>query len=363
MTHFLAQCFSNAAVLGTTGYGRITDLKKTQYTTPPAAIIQEMLAALRCDHVATVALEVSSHGLSQHRLDLVDIDIAVFTNLSRDHLDFHGSMADYAAAKKRLFSFDSLRGAIVNSDDALGQEILRDHAKSYSMLSYSMSSRADICVHALEWMSHGCTVDIETPWGRDQFVIPLLGRFNIENCLAVIGVLGLMDVPFERMPRMIASLQPPKGRMECYSKLGKPTAIVDFAHTPDALLQVLSALREHCTGRLYCVFGCGGDRDQGKRALMGSVASDHSDAVFITNDNPRTEDPQSIVAMICSGIDQGKESRVILNRRAAILAALECAAPGDIVLIAGKGHEVEQILADKILQFSDGEVVKETLDL
>ncbi|PHQ81534.1 MAG: hypothetical protein COB66_01835 [Coxiella sp. (in: Bacteria)] len=313
--------------------------------------------------VAFVAMEVSSHALSQGRVNGTEFDIAVFTNLTQDHLDYHGDMARYAAAKKRLFDCDTLRGGVVNIDDPIGQEIVAEKSSRYTMITYAMHQPADVMAHDIQCVEAGFKVDVETPWGRSVFDVPLLGHFNIYNCLAVIGVLGLLQVPFESMPSLIAQLQPPPGRMEVYSTPDSATIVVDFAHTPDALKQALLTLRSNCDGRLVCVFGCGGDRDQDKRIEMGRVASALCDGVIVTNDNPRNEDPRGIADAICEGIDQNKLMCIELDRRLAIRKAITLAGKDDLILIAGKGFESEQIIGDKVLPFNDGIVVKETLDL
>lgn len=360
-SYFIAQCLSETAVLGTTGYGRLNQLKKLAHTTPMAADIQRILRELIDSGFASVAMEVSSHALDQHRVVGVDYDMAVFTNLSRDHLDFHGDMAHYAEAKKKLFSWPTLQSAIVNSDDLIGQEIMREHEGRYSLLTYSMHHQADISVLDIQPIQKGFRVDVQTPWGRATFCIPLLGLFNIQNCLAVIGVLGCMGVSLADIVSKIAHLKSAPGRMEVIAKTDVPTVVIDFAHTPDALEQTVSALRDHCKGALYCVFGCGGNRDPGKRPLMGAIASRFCDHVIITNDNPRHENPEAIAASIAQAVDPLKLSAVILDRREAIIRALEMASVNDVILIAGKGHEDYQIVGDDVLPFNDGVVVRELL--
>lgn len=361
ISYFIAQCLPETAVLGTTGYGKLNQLKKLAHTTPMAADVQRILHELVAQGFTSVAMEVSSHALDQHRVIGVDYDIAVFTHLSRDHLDFHGDMVHYAEAKKKLFSWPTLKAAIINSDDPIGQEIVKEHDGHYSLLTYSMHHEADISVLNIQPIQKGFMVDIQTPWGRATFHIPLLGLFNIQNCLAVIGVLGCMDVSLRDMVPQIAQLKSAPGRMEVMTQSDAPTVVIDFAHTPDALQQTLLALRDHCQGDLYCVFGCGGNRDPGKRPLMGAIASNFCDHVIITNDNPRHEDPEAIAASIAQAVDPLKLSAVIFDRREAIMWALEMASARDVILIAGKGHEDYQIIGDEVLPFNDGVVVRELL--
>lgn len=358
VTYFLAQCLEDTAVLGTTGYGDIAHLHTSSFTTPMASDVQRILSELVDQDFQTVAMEVSSHALVQHRVAAVNFDIAVFTNLSRDHLDYHPSMEDYAEAKWQLFSFPSLRYAIFNIDDAVGAQFAKRSQQS-SVLTYAIEKPADICVRQLQIVADGYYVDVLTPWGDAQMHIPLIGRFNISNCLATIAVLGVQGIPLKETAEKILALKPPPGRMQTFNKPNQPLVVVDYAHTPDALLHALQALREHCLGKLICVFGCGGDRDTGKRKLMGQVASQYGDMIIITNDNPRSEDPQQIAAMIGEGVD--KPFQVILNRHDAIKSAILQANPQDCILIAGKGHENYQIIGNQLRPFSDSLIVSDCL--
>lgn len=361
VSYFIAQCLPKTAVLGTTGYGELTQLQKLAFTTPMAADVQRILRELVDEQFTSVAMEVSSHALDQHRVAGVDYDIAVFTNLSRDHLDFHGDMLHYARAKKKLFSWATLQAAVVNVDDPIGREIADEHSGRYTLFTYSLRNKADIYATRVDHARDGFWVDVQTPWGQDRFHIPLLGLFNIHNCLAVMGVLGSMGVSLSDMKPAIAQLKSAPGRMELISTSGMPTVIVDFAHTPDALEKTLVAIREHYQGSLYCVFGCGGDRDPGKRPLMGAIASRLSDHVIITNDNPRHENPDTIAKAIGQSVDLNKLEGFILDRRAAISYAIDRALPDDVIVIAGKGHEDYQIMGDDVLSFNDSMVVKELL--
>lgn len=360
VSYFIAQCLDNTAVLGTTGYGTLEHIQKLSYTTPMAPQLQEILKELRDSAVKCVAMEVSSHALAMHRVAGIEFDIAVFTNLSQDHLDFHKTMQDYAAAKKMLFDWPTLKYAVVNSDDAVGEEIVQG-GHAYPILTYGIYHQADIYAENIRPLPEGFSFVLHTPWGKANCVVPLLGEFNIANCLAVVGVLGIMGLTLDDIVQKISQLKPPPGRMQLYRAKGMPCIAIDFAHTPDALEKALVSLRRHCPGKLYVVFGCGGDRDTAKRAVMGKVASIVADYVLVTNDNPRHEAPQQIADMICAGIDKDKLLEVQLDRGLAIKRALAQATAQDLVLIAGKGHEAYQIVGDKMLPFSDSAVVMEQL--
>ncbi len=365
ITYFLAQCLENSAVIGTTGYGTLGALKKLNYTTPMAVDVQRMLAEFLNEKCQVVAMEVSSHGLEQHRIEGVEFNTAVFTNLTRDHLDYHGDMYAYAEAKKKLFRRPSLKYAVINLDDPVGRDIAQEISAKVQVLGYSLNahSGAQVYLHTITCLSEGFLCDISMPSGRATIKLPLLGRFNVANALAVIGVLSCLELSSAEITQRVSSLHCPPGRMEIFHRPPWATVIVDFAHTPDALEKALVAVREHCSGRLYCVFGCGGDRDVGKRPMMGKIASELSDEVIITNDNPRHEDPSHIADQIMAGISKGASCSVILDRRTAIIAALKKARSDDVILIAGKGHENFQIIGDTLLHFNDSEVVAEVVEL
>ncbi len=360
VTYFLAQCLEQAAILGTTGYGDIAALQASVFTTPMATDVQRILYELVDQGYQHVAMEVSSHALVQHRVEAVDFDIAVFTNLSRDHLDYHPSMEDYAEAKWQLFTVPSVRYAIFNIDDPVGAQFAQRRLQS-SVLTYAIEKPADICVKQLQIVADGYRCKVLTPWGEAQIHIPLIGCFNILNALATIAVMGIRGIPLDEIAEKISMLKPPPGRMQTIKKPDRPLVVIDYAHTPDALLQALQALREHCQGQLFCVFGCGGDRDTGKRELMGQVASNYADVIIITNDNPRTEDPQQIADMICQGAND--KATILLDRRTAIEYAIAEAQPQDCVLIAGKGHEDYQIIGSETRPFSDNKIVSDFISL
>jgi UDP-N-acetylmuramoyl-L-alanyl-D-glutamate--2,6-diaminopimelate ligase len=327
-------------------------LAHATHTTPDAITLQGLLAHYRDTGAQGVAMEVSSHGLDQGRVDGVAFDVAVFTNLSRDHLDYHGDMASYAAAKSRLFRWPGLKWAVLNQDDDLGAELTSElRGGPVKVIGYGLKSgdlRAETC-HADRL---GLRLEIVSPWGRGELVSPLLGEFNAYNLLAALGALLAGDVPLADALDALGRVHPAAGRMQRVDGPEDcPTVIVDFAHTPDALEKVLAALKPLTSGRLVCVFGCGGGRDTGKRPLMGAAVASLADAAIVTSDNPRNEDPAHIVAGILAGMPPGQT--VMLDRRAAIRAAILEAGPEDIVILAGKGHEDYQEIHGVKHPFSD----------
>lgn len=364
-THWIAQALSAnhvlCGVMGTLGVGFPNQLTPTGYTTPDPVLLQAALAQLREHGANAVALEVSSHALVQERLNGMQFDVAVFTQLSRDHLDYHGDMKNYADAKKRLFAWPDLKAAVMNIDDPIGAEWATHFAMEYPVITYSLKNK-DALIYAsdIQPQSNGFSVAVKTPWGKGTFDLPFLGQFNVSNALAVLGVLGHFDLPLQHALESLSSLKPVPGRMEIHGGEDGPTVVVDYSHTPDALKNALEALREHCSGQLWCVFGCGGDRDPGKRPQMAEAAEVYSDHVIITNDNPRTESPESIVNDIMAGFSSIKPV-VETDRAKAIAVAIREAQAGDVILIAGKGHEDYQIVGEKMLPFSDSEQVKQQL--
>jgi UDP-N-acetylmuramoyl-L-alanyl-D-glutamate--2,6-diaminopimelate ligase len=324
----------------------------TGMTTPDAVSLQALLADYRDRGAAGVAMEVSSHGLDQGRVEGVAFDVAVFTNLTRDHLDYHGDMASYAAAKARLFQWPGLRAAVLNADDELGASLVEQmRGGAARVLSYGLKV-GDLRAERCQADRLGLQLEIVSPWGRGTLNSPLLGEFNAYNLLAVLGALLVSDVPLAAALTALEKLRPVAGRMQrVAAEASAPTVIIDFAHTPDALDKVLSALKPLTTGRLICVFGCGGGRDTGKRPLMGAAVAAHADQAIVTSDNPRNEDPAQIIAGILAGMPP--DQTVILDRRAAIRAAILAAAPADIVVLAGKGHEDYQEIHGIKHPFSD----------
>ncbi|MGC4029870.1 MAG: UDP-N-acetylmuramoyl-L-alanyl-D-glutamate--2,6-diaminopimelate ligase [Steroidobacteraceae bacterium] len=360
----LTACGRAAAYLGTLGAGFGGTLVAGELTTPDAVTVQRRLAAFRDLGARAVAMEVSSHSLAQQRVAAVQFRATVFTNLTRDHLDFHGDMQRYGAAKASLFEREDVRLRVFNIDDPFGAQLAarpayRDRI-SCSRRGARAGQRRYVNAAAMRFSRDGMQFTLDSSFGSAEVRAPLVGAFNVDNLLAVLAVLLGSDVPLQQAVDAVAQLAAPAGRLESFCAAGRPLAVVDYAHTPDALEQVLLALRQHCAGRLICVFGCGGDRDRGKRPQMGAVAARAADQVILTDDNPRTEDPRVIVADIAAGMPAGSAT-VVHDRRTAILQAVAMAGPQDVVLVAGKGHETCQIVGGERLPFSDQRVVREAL--
>ena len=363
--YLLAQCLgrlkSDAAYIGTLGWGHVGALETGTHTTPDVVSVHRQLAALRARGVREVAMEVSSHALDQGRVDAVRFHSAAFTNLTRDHLDYHGSMRDYGAAKARLFAFADLQQAIVNVGDAFGRELAMEHGGRSPLTAVWVGGAgsgwlADRSLHVEEVTLdlRGISLALGGSFGERRVTTHLLGRFNAENSVVVLACLLALGVTLDAAIRALGECSAPPGRMEVIesANASRPVTVIDYAHTPDALAKALGALREHCRGSLWCVFGCGGDRDAGKRPMMGAVADELADEIIVTDDNPRSEDPQAITAGIVAGIARHRP-RVIHDRGAAIAAALAAAAASDLVLIAGKGHEDYQLYGTSRRSFSD----------
>jgi UDP-N-acetylmuramoyl-L-alanyl-D-glutamate--2,6-diaminopimelate ligase len=359
-THLLAQVLdqpdARCGLIGTLGCGFPGELDPSLHTTPDAVSVHRLMAELVSANSKTVCMEVSSHALDQARVAGVAFDIAVFTNLTRDHLDYHGDMDAYAAAKARLFDFPHLKAAVINQDDTFGHELIQRTRDRVKVLSFGLCG-GDVQALSVQPSTDGLALSVSTPIGEAQLRSPLLGRFNASNLLAVLSVLLVAGVPLAEAAGALAQAQPVAGRMERFGgSNGQPLVVVDYAHTPDALEKVLQALREHTQGGLVCVFGCGGDRDRGKRALMGRIAERLADVVILTNDNPRHEDPVAILREIAAGMQSAPS--VVPDRAQAIRAALSEAHGGDIVLVAGKGHEDYQQFGDQRLPYSDRDTVR-----
>jgi UDP-N-acetylmuramoyl-L-alanyl-D-glutamate--2,6-diaminopimelate ligase len=370
-SQFLAQALHSeehpCGVIGTLGNGLVDRLTPGTHTTPDAVALQQCLAELRDAGARSVTLEVSSHALDQGRVVGVNFTAAVFTNLSRDHLDYHGDMAAYGQAKLRLFHAPELRYAVVNGDDEFSKVILATLGSEVTAVSYGLGAAVAADVphvqgKVVRLAREGLVMTVSTPWGEGELCSPLLGRFNVLNLLAVLATLLVSGTPLVEALQRLARVRSVSGRMECFGGDDhQPLVVVDYAHTPDALQQVLTALREHCRGRLWCVFGCGGDRDRGKRSLMGAVAAHLADRLIITDDNPRSEEPSRIVADILDGIDDKEAAAVIHDRGAAIGAAIAQSGVNDVVLVAGKGHETTQQIGENKLPFRDQAAVQRFL--
>jgi UDP-N-acetylmuramoyl-L-alanyl-D-glutamate--2,6-diaminopimelate ligase len=306
-------------------------------------------------------MEVSSHALDQGRVNAVAFDLAVFTNLTRDHLDYHGTMHAYGAAKERLFAWPGLDAAIINVDDAFGRA-LASRANAPTLIRYGVDREdADVAASAIETTTRGLRFHLKTPWGEGEIATRLLGRFNVSNLLAVAACLGRLGFAFDAIRDALAALDPVSGRMNRIGGDPLPLVVVDYAHTPDALEQALTSLRAHVAGTLVCVFGCGGERDAGKRPQMGAIAEALADIVIVTDDNPRGEDGNTIVDEIVSGFENPERATVERDRRRAISLAIHAAHAGDIVLIAGKGHEPYQEIGGVRYPFDDLAVARDVL--
>ncbi|HVY53964.1 MAG TPA: UDP-N-acetylmuramoyl-L-alanyl-D-glutamate--2,6-diaminopimelate ligase [Gammaproteobacteria bacterium] len=358
-THFLAQALSSygalCGIIGTLGSGLLGSLQNTLMTTPDTVTLQRMFAEFVKQNARYVAMEVSSHSLDQKRIEGVEFTVGIFTNLTQDHLDYHGTMADYGAAKKKLFTDYALKHAIINIDDAFGRELQAD-LPTDQVISYSINNhKAQIYTREVSFDIAGVRAYVVTPWGEGQLNAPLIGEFNLSNVLAVLGALGALGLPLEAVLAAMMHLKSAPGRMQILGGGSKPTVIIDYAHTPDALEKTLLALRKHCQGKLYCVFGCGGDRDKGKRPLMGAIAEAHADHVVLTSDNPRHENPHGIIQEILVGLKSPNRVFVQEDRSKAIQEVIQCAAQGDYVLIAGKGAETYQQIGDEKRPFNDCE--------
>jgi UDP-N-acetylmuramoyl-L-alanyl-D-glutamate--2,6-diaminopimelate ligase len=370
--HYLAQALSaelKCGIIGSLGAGFPGELAESTHSTPDAVSLQEILSMLRGEGARAVAMEVSSHALAQERTAGVRFDFGVFTNLSRNHLDYHGDMERYAEAKRQLFRMPGLRWAVLNLDDPLSREIAGDlpHGTRVAYFSLERDARrpanCDLWVRASDAkaLPRGLYLRLATSAGMGELSLDLLGRFNAANLLAVLCVMLARGLPLERAVRQVARVTGPPGRMECFGGDGLPLVVVDYASTPDALEQVLGNLGEHARGRIHCVFGCGGERDPGKRPLMGAIAERLSDRVTLTDDNPRGEDGSSIVDQVIAGMEQPDRACIERQRALAIRLAIATAAEQDLVLIAGKGHETTQDMGELKIHFSDRAQVLQVL--
>lgn len=368
VAHALVTLGRAAGVIGTLGNGPVSQMAPTSNTTPDAVMVNALLWQMQQAGVNAIAMEASSHGLVQGRLDGLTIHTGVITNLSRDHLDYHGSMEAYRDAKALLAQHPSLRCLIVNADDPVVAGMARlAHANCRIMMfSLDPQSSADIKAESVNFSTKGLVLNVVVGAERSQIESQLVGEFNAANLLAALAALLSLGFELRAACKALASVAPVAGRMQVVvasEAAGQPAVVVDFAHTPDALEKVLVALRRHCKGALWCVFGCGGDRDVGKRPLMGSVAARYADRVIVTSDNPRSERPARIIADIVKGIPVGVGFEIIEDRTEAIRFAIANAASIDMVLLAGKGHEDYQEVAGVKHPFSDVDVASHMLAL
>lgn len=359
----LAQAYDllgqRAAYVGTLGQGQVQALEPLANTTPDALCLQQFFHEYQQSGIQHVCMEVSSHALSQGRVDHIDFTQAIYTNLSHEHLDYHHTMLSYANAKAILFAMPSLKWAIINHDDAYSQLMTKALHNTCKKLTYGLQDGCD--VQAVNWQISmlGSQLEVVSPWGRHDVRVNLLGKFNIYNSLAVFTSLLANGVAVSDVIQVMGKLKASPGRMEVVSQ--KPCVIVDYAHTPDALENVLSTLGQLKKGRLGVVFGCGGDRDKTKRPMMGKIASQHADFVIVTSDNPRSEEPARIVDEIAEGFLPSIQAVKIVDREQAIHQALNMAEDDDILLIAGKGHEAYQQIGKDRFVFSDQDVVRKLL--
>jgi UDP-N-acetylmuramoyl-L-alanyl-D-glutamate--2,6-diaminopimelate ligase len=352
-----------AAVIGTLGNGLVGERTEARNTTPDPIVLQRLLADYLRRGARGVAMEVSSHGLHQERVAGIRYDVAVFTNLTRDHLDYHGTMDAYAESKYRLFAARGLRHAVINLDDEWGARFAARLADGgLGVMTYGTRGSPRLLASNIRLSEAGVRFDVASEWGNGHVEAAVLGAFNVSNVLAVLGALIGAGIGFEPALGAVSALRPVAGRLERVGGGAAPLVVIDYAHTPDALEKALEALRPSVSAghRLFCVFGCGGDRDPGKRPIMGEAAARLADHVIVTSDNPRSESPRAIIDEVMGGILDG-EVEAIEDRQVAIFAALHQARAGDIVLVAGKGHEAYQEIAGHRHAFSDREVAAAAL--
>lgn len=365
-SHFIAQALVHdtaCGVIGTMGWGFLSDLQTSSHTTPDVITCHSWLSALLQKNSQAVAMEVSSHALDQRRVDNIHFDCAVFTNLSHEHLDYHGDLENYAAAKTKLFTVESVKSAIINADDELGQKLLKELPAKLTILSYGIlteNNKPDIFADDIRQTASGLIFTLHTPAGSAVVNNHIYGLFNVYNLLATAGVLFSKNFTIEDIANRLSNLKPIDGRLSIINLSEQPTVVIDYAHTPDALEEVLKSLQQHFSNEIWCVFGCGGNRDKDKRPLMGQVAQRLANHVVVTSDNPRNESAADIINEIIAGIDA---SNIVVkeDRREAIKFALENASRNDIVLIAGKGHETYQQIGDKQFDFNDAQIAKAIL--
>ena len=350
-----------SAVVGTLGNGLVGERVEAKNTTPDPIVLQRLLSEYLRRGARNVAMEVSSHGLDQQRVAGIKYDVAVFTNLTRDHLDYHGTMDAYAEAKMRLFAMPSVAHAVINVGDEWGRRFAERANGDVITYGTNGAVRPRIAASEIALSDAGVRFHVESSWGSGDVQARVLGAFNVSNLLAVLGALVAAGIAFDDALAAVSALEPVPGRLERLGGETAPLVVVDYAHTPDALEKALEALRPAVGkgGRLLCVFGCGGDRDPGKRPLMGAVASRLADHVVVTSDNPRTEKPDAIIEQILAGM-RG-EVEAIEDRQVAIFAAIHQAKRGDVVLLAGKGHETYQEIAGVRQPFHDAEVARAAL--
>lgn len=352
----------NAGYMGTLGYGMGAELEPSELTTPGVIAVHRRLRKLADAGATDVVMEVSSHGLDQGRIDAVRVRTAAFTNLSRDHLDYHADLAAYGEAKAKLFALPSIENAVINMGDTFGAELVRNWRSNARVIGVALAGQAPageapaLLVEVARSNSDGLLLRFSGDYGTAEMHSRLWGRFNAENLLVAAGILLAQGYDLQQVTAALANCDAPSGRMQVVrGRSTDPLVVVDFAHTPDALAQAIEVLREHCSGSVSVVFGCGGERDTGKRGEMGSVAARLADRVIVTDDNPRNEDPDAIVAAILAGAADHANVTVVRDRAHAIASAVAGSRPGDAVLVAGKGSESRQLIAGQSLPFADAD--------
>jgi len=367
--HFIAQGLTAmgkpCGIIGTLGNGLPGALRETSLTTPDPIQLQRIFADLRSQQAQFVAMEVSSGGLDQQRVKGLPFEVGIFTNLTQDHLDYHGSMEAYGAAKRRLFTEYPLQHAVINADDPFGRELIAS-LPDLDLTSYGIhqgQGPKHVSVSQVQFELSGMRALVHTPWGEGKLFAPLIGEFNLSNLLAVLTTLCVLGIPLPEALSRIATLKPVPGRMQIFGGGAHPVVVVDYAHTPDALEKALLALRKHCQGKLLCLFGCGGNRDRDKRLHMAEMVERYADRIMVTSDNPRHEDPHAIIADIISGFKNPAPVRVEEDRSKAIADIIQWAGSGDYVLVAGKGAETYQQVGAVKLPFSDAEKICAYLEL
>ncbi|MBB1310087.1 UDP-N-acetylmuramoyl-L-alanyl-D-glutamate--2,6-diaminopimelate ligase [Pseudoalteromonas sp. SR41-8] len=365
IAHLAKFCDTQSAIIGTLGYGQPESLTELINTTPSCVDLQRILAQLATDNNKLVAMEVSSHGLVQQRVAKTHFKAAVFTNLSRDHLDYHGDMASYADAKLMLMRDFDAQLVVLNQDDNQVEQWLEQYDFNnlvcYGHKNLQPKGAKFVYFTDVSYHKTGISAQLTTSWGDIAITCPLFGEFNLYNLAAAIATLLGLGYPLDQLAAGCASLQPVAGRMQAFSAPNQPTCIVDYAHTPDALALALQALQQHVPGGVNCVFGCGGDRDKGKRPMMAQAAEQNADKVIITSDNPRSEEPWQIIKDVAAGLSQPDRAHLEADRAHAIAFAIDNANANDVVLIAGKGHEDYQIIGTQRIDFCDRKFVQQHL--
>jgi len=365
VTQLVAQALDllgqHCGIVGTLGTGFYGSLQSGRHTTPDPIAVQATLTDLKKAGARAVAMEVSSHGLDQGRATALAFDVAVLTNLSRDHLDYHGTMQAYGEAKAKLFAWSELRCRVINIDDEFGRTLAAEKRES-RLITYSLEdSSAYLYCRDAQFGDEGVRATLVTPQGQHLLRSSLLGRFNLSNVLAAVGALLGLDYALDEILKVLPQLEGPVGRMQRLGGGAKPLVVVDYAHTPDALEKVLTALRPHAKGRLLCLFGCGGDRDRGKRPLMAEVVERLADGVLVTDDNPRSEVPAKIFDDIREGFSAAQNVRFVEGRGQAIAEIIASASANDVIVLAGKGHEDYQEINGQRQPFSDLEEAAKAL--